>query len=220
MDFTKTSWPDVFMVITNLLFLIPFGAALEVKEYILAWVFFTMVWVSGSYHLCKGFDACLFHYHTHFYLDFFFAQLIALLMILFLVFFTPKYQWLKIGLNFLAAAVVAITLVFWEPSTTIQLILIGSAFVLVIIYWIIYACTIADRRNLPKYNWKQLLMAIIMIGASLLLFVTQDIWVTAYWLTHSLWHSAAAFGQYFFMYIKTGNSANKRKRKTSINKKK
>ena len=195
-------WMDVFPVITNLFFLLPFAAGLEIKEFILAWSAFLMVWVSGAYHLCGSFGVCLFRYQTHFYADFFMAQYLIVLMALHMIFFPKRAAWMKMGLSVLGAVGIAVSLIIAPPSITIQAIIVGISFGCVIVYWVIQASVVDDWTKLPRYEWVYLGFAVAMFCSSLSLFLTQNKWMQAYWALHSLWHTASAFGLFFFIYIK------------------
>jgi len=73
--------------------------------------------------------------------------------------------------------------------------------VAIIIYWTVYACTVGNGK-LPHYDWGALTLGLALLGGSSILYSAQLIWPSGYWLAHSFWHIAAAFGMHYILMIK------------------
>ena len=181
-------------VVSNLFLLIPFAGAWWFRLWTRSWIFFWMTLSSFTYHLCDSFGACIFSFSVHHHLDFFFAQLLIALTALYLIVFSPKYPWLERGLIIFGAIVIIILQVTLDAELYVQAAIVGAAFVGIIIYWV--------AEGVPQYRWDAFLLGFSLIAGSVLLYTSQNLLPSAYWGIHSLWHTAAALGQYFFLFIK------------------
>lgn len=210
---------DVFLIVSNLALWIPAAQAFYYmhKTYvqwmravyaIMGCVYFIMGITSALYHLCDSFpNACLFSYGIHIDLDFFFAQLIIPMSSLYLIYFTPSYQWIWFILFFIFFAPgVWVVTISMGNALWVQGVISAVAIGIVAIYWMYYYAVqtkkLSGRCKFPPYNWMYLLMAIALTGLSISLFSVQNIWHTGYWAIHSLWHVLAALGQYFLLKIR------------------
>ena len=194
MESTLIKGLDIFCVLSNLAFFVPFGGALYWRRFTRAWLFFWQMWASFFYHLCDSFNACLFGFRIHHNLDFFHAQLLTITTVLYLVDFSRRQVWLERGLIFLAGVVVIILQSTLSAELYVQVAIVGTTFLGIVVYWLIH--------GVPRYNWSMLLLGISLISGSAMLYAVQDIWPNGYWADHSVWHVAAAFGQFFWLQIK------------------
>lgn len=151
-------------------------------------------WVSAAYHLCDSFDVCLFDFSFHHHLDFFFAQGLIVLGVLYLIDFTHGYEWVEWLLIFCGLLGVAILQATLPGELMVQAGIAGVSFAVVISYWTLW--------GVPKYNWGKLTMGLALLGASIILFATQSVNSSLYWLNHSLWHISASFGMDYLLQIK------------------
>ena len=88
-----------------------------------------------------------------------------------------------------------------DSELYVQAIIVGICFVAIIIYWIVYYCTVGNGK-LPPYDWSALTLGIILLGGSSILYSFQLVWPGGYWLFHSLWHISAALGMHYILMIK------------------
>ena len=188
-------------IISNLALLIPCVRAAYWHRVFRAFIFFWMVWASALYHLCDSFGACLFNFATHHFLDFFFAQLLIILGALYLVHWRTDLLWLEWVVTLLGALTIVVLQITLDGELIVQAGIVGFCFVGLVLYWVIYACTIGKGR-LPPYDWAALLAGVALTSGSIVLFSVQNVWPQAYWAAHSLWHVAAAMGQYYLLAIK------------------
>ena len=192
---------DILTILSNLFFLIPSATAFSRGWWIRGWVFFWMVWASFVYHLCDSFNVCIFSFTAHHHIDFFFAQFLIVQTALFFPFYSPKYKWVEPGLMVLGAIGLIVLQLLLPADLGVQAAIVVVAFIAIVIYWIVYTCT-NDQKRFPPYNWIKMLLSISLIGCSITLYTVQNLWPDAYWGVHSLWHTAAAFGQHYFLFIK------------------
>lgn len=188
-------------MLSNLFLLIPAVTYTIFNRIWRAAVFYIETFVSGAYHLCLGFNVCIFSYDVLKFWDFFFAQSIILLSGLYLVDFPEKYEYIEWILIIIGEGAIIILQLSLPGELYVQAGLVLVIALGVIIYWIIYAATVG-RGKLPKYDWTMLSLGVSFMALSVCLFATQQVMPSLYWLTHSLWHISAAVGQYFFCQIK------------------
>ena len=195
---TLIFWVDIFTVLSNLVFFLPAYEAFRLRRRFRALIYFFMCWASAFYHMCLAFDVCLFSFHFHHYLDFFFAQFLIIVAGSYLITFNDKYRYLEYWVLGIGAVGVALLEVVLPGDLLIQTGIVAFVFIGLVIYWIAAAIT----KKLPKYQWDMFLIGISLTAGSITLFVFQNSWYQSYWLIHSVWHIAAAFGQYYLIRIK------------------
>jgi hypothetical protein len=205
------SAPEIFTVVSNLFLLIPFTTAVLWHRILRAIFYFIETFVSSFYHLCDAGFWCLFSFETLHFLDFFFAQSFILLSGLYLVDFQYKWRWLEwvlIAIGLLGIIILEIVL---PGELYVQALIFAVVFLGVIIYWIVYASLqyqafkrsgIRPKTWLPAYDWYMLYWGIALTALSIVLFASQEVYPTLYWLAHSLWHISASFGQHYLLQIK------------------
>lgn len=181
-------------MLSNLFLLFPFVLAIYYRLIGRAFVYFSAMIASSLYHLCDSYGACLFDFHTLHNFDFFFAQLLIWLGALYFVHWPTKYSWVEWILALLGALFIVVLLIVLPGELYVQAGIAGVGFLLVIIYWFI--------AGIPKYRWSYVVLALALSGSSIVLFSIQNIWPGAYWGVHSLWHVAAAIGQFYLLMIK------------------
>jgi len=196
-----TNVVDILTILSNLALLIPFVSALKQHRWTRAFIFFWMTWVSFIYHLCDSFGACLFRFTVHHNLDFFFAELLIILTVLYFVEFSSKYPWVERFLIILGAIAVIILQVVLDNELHVQAVIVGFSVGCLIIYWIVYAYTYGDG-HIPHYYMPMLALGVSLISGSIILYEVQGLWPAGYWGIHSLWHVMAALGQHYFLFIK------------------
>lgn len=93
----------------------------------------------------------------------------------------------------------------------VQAIICGIVFGIVVIYWIGYASWqsyMAKRGKrkietwLPPYDWEMMFWGISLIGLSVVLFSSQQVYPGLTWASHSLWHMTSALGFHYLWQIK------------------
>lgn len=67
---------------------------------------------------------------------------------------------------------------------------------------VFFRCEKRKECHLPKYDWDAFAMGIGLTSLACVLFVTQGEWHLGRPYVHSVWHTAAAFGQYFILCIR------------------
>jgi hypothetical protein len=185
---------DILTVLSNLFLLIPFGGAIYYRRWTRAFVYFWMLWVSFFYHLCTAFVICIFSYSHHQALDFFFAQLLIILTGLYLIDFPRDLPWLERGLIFLGGIAIFALQMLFGIQFYVQAAIAGVVAAGVGIYWL--TC------GVPDYDWSMLLLGLALIIGSVQLYTAQNLQPKSYWGVHSLWHTAAAMGQFYWLQIK------------------
>ena len=159
---------DIVILLSNLFFFIPFVGAIRQKRWTRAWIFFWMIWISFTYHLCKSFGVCLFTSNQHSHLDFFFAQLLIILTALYFVAFSRRYPWVERGLIILGAIAVVILQITLNSDLIVQASLVGASVFFVLLYWFL-------RGSLPTYNMVYMTLGLSLIVGSVSLYTYQDI---------------------------------------------
>jgi hypothetical protein len=148
---------------------------------------------------------------------------------LYLVHWERSYIWAPLQRVFIILFAVLITLLVVEGGGSElggQAVIAGASFAVVICYWIGYAVNAVcieypappklvwcwskeydaagvAGRYFPKYEWGALLAGISLTSIGVYLFISQGIFLYTWtWVTHSMWHILAAFGQYFIIQCK------------------
>jgi len=192
-------WVDVFMVLSNLVFFLPAYEAFRLKRRLRALIYFFMCWASALYHTCLSFDVCLFDFYYHHLLDFFFAQFIIIVAGSYLIVFDDEYyRFLEYWALAIGAVGIVVLQILFPADLMIQAGIVGLVFVGIVAYWIIRAM----QHKSPKYHWNMFTTGLALTAGSITLFIFQNSWYQLYWLIHSVWHIAAAFGQYYLLKIK------------------
>lgn len=193
--------PDVLTVISNAAFVLPAVEAAR-RRYWWRFCIYLLVLVSSSlYHTCNSFHgACAgLPPHVPREMDFFFAQLLIPLTALYIIWFPPDpLYWAEPVLIVASAFGIFLAEQYWESSLTMQLVLSGISFFLILLYWIIYGTV---YRELPRYHWDKFGLAIGLTALSTTLFVVEMMNPPFYWAIHSVWHVNAALAQYFLLLI-------------------
>lgn len=191
-------WTDVFSVLSNAVFFLPSYAAFKENYKLTSLIYFFMAWASAFYHNCLSFDACLFAFEFHFNLDFFFAQFLIIVAASLLIKYEPAYRYLEYWFLATGALGVVLLQITFNGNFAIQAGLVSFIFILLVVYWVVSA----RYKKTPKYEWDMFLQGISLTGGSITLFVFQNTWYQKYWLIHSIWHIAAALGQYYLVKLK------------------
>lgn len=197
-------WQDVFTILSNLAFLLPFATALELDHIFLAFVYLFQMLDSAAYHTCNSFSGVCFGLSPRFWRDsdFFWAQYIIVVSALNLIRFGNR--WTRPVLMVLAGVVIFMLQRWIGESTWLQFGIAGVALLGLVIYWVVYAFRqwLRDRDQpslLPPYRWRYLALGLLLSGLACSLYVTEMQNHTLYWAIHSVWHVDAALGQHFLL---------------------
>lgn len=193
-------WNRIFPIISNLAFVAPGIRAILYGRVGRAFIYFLVLFSSGSYHLCKSFSGtCLFQYQSHKQFDFVIAQVNIPIGALYFIYFPLYLAWLEWWTLLISLLLTTLVVTCFSTTFYIQSI-VSAAFILVIfIYWVIFYCI---HGRLPKYNWRELLLGVSTTIVGLSMFHLQNVWPAGYWALHSLWHILVAFGQFFLIGIR------------------
>lgn len=180
---------DIWLVLSNLAFLVPAKRAFEYARYTRAPLFFVINFVSGSYHTCRSYNnLCIFTLETHQKMDFFFAELTIPLSALYLIWFPLKYQWIERLLIIAFALLIYLLQISTDGGELqVQLIIVALSFGFVFAYWLLI--------EVPHYNMIYLQRGIALTALSVGLFGAQGRFMEGYWGIHSSWHVLGALGQ-------------------------
>lgn len=190
---------DVWTVISNLFFIIPGVLAFQYQLYFRSLIYFIMVVASSIYHLCDSFAICVFDFHFHHHLDFFFAQFLIILSGLYIIYFADSYRWLEYWFIILGGIGLVILQYALPGKLLVQGAIVAIIFVSVIAYWIVCRWRLGF---VPKYHWDFFLLGLSLTVAAITLYTIQNVWYNGYWGAHSLWHVSAAMGQWAILQIK------------------
>lgn len=196
---------DIFLVLSNLAFLVCAVTAWRRGWGLLAYIYFLIVPVSGSFHLCDSYmGTCIFTFRTHKALDYIIASSVIPIIALFLIYFRRDRgrgdayvpflkKWLVLTAIFLnAIMVVTIRSTLWA-----QFIVTGVSLLIVVGYWLVFSPSIANFRDL--YDWSFIALGLTMLYSSIACFVGQNYYPRQRWILHSLWHLCGAMGNYFIL---------------------
>lgn len=198
-------------------------------HYTYALIYFLILFTSGSFHACDQGYTCLFSFQTQKDLDYIFAGLILPLTALYLIHWERSYMWAPLQRWFIILFALLISLLVvkgWGSELSGQAVIAGVSLAVVVGYWIGYAvnavcieypappalhwCWSPDYdaagvagRYFPKYEWGALLAGTALTSIGVYLFISQGTFLYTWgWVTHSMWHILAAFGQYFIIQCK------------------
>lgn len=143
----------------------------------------------------------LFSFKTLHHLDFWFAQMIMILNLLYLIDFSLQQYWIEWVLIFISGVTLVVLQITLPGELAVQAAICVVFFAGIAVYWFVYAKTKGNGR-LPHYDWSALTLAISLLAGSTLLYTAQTIWPNIYWLSHSFWHISAALGSHYMFFIK------------------
>ena len=191
---------DLALVLSNLAFLIHAVRSVSQFRWTRAAIFFLIVFASGLYHTCRSYsNLCLFDFRMHHNLDFFFAEITIPLTILSLIYFPPYYQWVERWLIIAFAILVFLVQVYTDGEMLVQLIIVGSAAVILVGYWIWFY---SAYKRFPRYNWIMLSRGLTVTMMSVALFAVQSRYMYGYGAVHSIWHTLGALGMDYILRAK------------------
>lgn len=202
-------WEDIFTVLSNLAFIIPITKAWERDKLATLLVFAFQMVASMAYHSCNSFSGVCFGLSPHLLrdMDFFWAQYLIFLTSLNLILFpvsSKAWRWTP-PLLMAAAGTIIFFLQRWiGESTYLQFAIAAVSLGGLVVYWIIYAVYRwmeydRDGPLLPPYRWHYLTYGLALSGMASSLYVAEMQNHEMYWAIHSVWHVAAALGQYFLL---------------------
>jgi hypothetical protein len=189
-------------ILSNLLFLVPAARALKWEYEFDAFVWaFVALFTSPSYHLCTGFDACLWSVQKHRLVDFWSAEMAMPMVATYFMRFRSRY----VRTWFLLISMVAIgLLVAGTDSSFMNQAIIGvcsAALVFAYIGWHRYA-----HGYWPEYDVKQLVAGLGFLALGVCFFTVQEWWPPYYGYNHSNWHASDAVGIAFMIGIRPPDS--------------
>lgn len=202
-------WEDVFTIISNLAFILPIAEGWRRDKLATVLIYSFQMFSSGAYHSCNSFSDLCFGLPPRLLrdMDFFWAQYLIFLTALNLILFptgTKFWKWLP-PLLMAAAGTTIFLLQRWiGESTYLQFGIAAVGLGGLLTYWITYGCyrwmeVDRDGELLPPYKWRNLVFGLALSGLASSLYVTEMQSHNMYWSIHSVWHVAAAFGQYFLL---------------------
>lgn len=202
-------WEDIFTVLSNLFFIVPISKAWERDKLASVLVYSFQMFASMAYHTCNSFSGVCFGLPPRLLrdMDFFWAQYLIFLTALNLIVFpvsSKAWRWTP-PLLMAAAGTLIFFLQRWiGESTILQFAIAAVSLGGLVVYWIAYAVYRwlqydRDGRLLPPYKWHYLTYGLALSGMASSLYVTEMQNHNMYWAIHSVWHMAAAFGQYFLL---------------------
>ena len=185
---------DIWLVVSNLAFLIPAIRASEYARRTRAALFYLIVIFSGTYHTCRSNgNLCIFTLQQHQLMDFFFAELTIPLTALYLIPFTTAYVWVERWAIIAFAILIFILQLYTEGNIMVQVVIVLISSAVVIGYWV-------SQRRLPvSYNWVYLQRGLVLTSLSVALFAIQGRYMQGYWAIHSDWHVLGALGQNYIL---------------------
>ena len=199
----------VFLVLSNLAFLLPAVKSVQLHRWTRAFIYVLMIIASSMYHACNSFaNACVFDPNTSRKLDFFFAQWIVVYTALYLIKFPPKWAFIERWLIIAFGVGIFVAEVFTDEPFLLQGIIAALAAFMIIVYWIVFA--VEEQRcfvelgkgkgaRLPRYDWSVLAQGFIITGLACTLFATQKRSHILYPYVHMIWHILAALAQYWIL---------------------
>lgn len=193
----------VFVILSNVTFIIPSIKAAFLHRYTRAILYFLMMLASMFYHIGKAFPwAAVLPPVIARKDDFFFAQWLIFITALYLIYFPPRYEFIERWAIFLTGFGLFLIEVYFNEPFSVQLIIAVISVVVVIIYWCLYAryeYLATGKARLPPYNWDMFAYGIAFTALACTLFATQENWPLGYDWVHAVWHTSAALGQYFIL---------------------
>ena len=191
---------EVLLVYSNLAFLLPAIQAVDLHHWTLAAIYLLMILASSFYHACSCWSGnCVLPANILRKQDFFYAQLLIVITALYLIQFTPKWAFIERWLIIAAAVALFIVEVTMNEPFAAQVIIAGIAFALIVAYWIGYSATGPKGARFPPYDWESFALGVGLTAMACVLFATQREWHLGYPWVHPIWHTLAAFGQFFIL---------------------
>jgi hypothetical protein len=199
-------WEDIFTIISNLAFLIPFSLAVHYGYVLTAFDLMAQMLFSMAYHSCNSYSsACLglspmFWRHG----DFFWAQYLIMRTALNLIHF--RNRWVRPSLMIAGGTLIFLLQAWIGESMWLQFIIAFISLGGLLLYWGVYAfqryMENPDRpwsELFPPYRWLYVAMGFALSGLACSLYVTEMLDHKLYWAIHSVWHMDAALGQFFVL---------------------
>jgi hypothetical protein len=189
-------------ILSNLVFLAPAARALE-WEYPIDAFLWTCValFTSPSYHLCMGFNACLWSVDKHHIVDFWSAEMALPIVALYFMRFRSNY--VRTWFIFVAFIAIGLLVVGTDSSFISQAIIAGVSGALVVAYIVWHKWA---HGYWPEYDMQQLVTGVCFLVLGICFFVVQEWWPPYYGYNHSYWHACDAIGIYFIIGIRPPNS--------------
>lgn len=181
-----------FLTFTNLAFILPFVEAVKRHHYTYAFVYIATVFASGFYHACwASYMVCWLSPTNHQHLDFFLSYLLIPMTLLYLIDWSPKWAFIHrwLILSFALAIFILRVQVPSSEHVAVELGLAGTAFGMLLLYWVAV--------GLPHYDWRYLSGAFLLTAISLAFFTWQE--DIGYTVSHSIWHVSAALAQFLLL---------------------
>jgi hypothetical protein len=192
----------VLLVYSNLCFLLPSLQAVKLNRWTMAGLYVLMIVASSCYHACNNWPGSCFLPASFLRKDdFFFAQLLIVMTALYLIQFTPRWAFIERWLILFAAAALVVVEVTTDEPFAAQVAIAGASFVLLVGYWIGYACVTGGA--FPPYEWEAFAMGVALTALACVLFSTQQTWHLGYPWVHAIWHNLAALGQFWILRTRT-----------------
>lgn len=187
-------WPYALTIISNVAFVYPASVAAERGRWT-RFMVYLMIWLwSSLYHACNSFSGgCLLPAPLHRTMDFFFAQFIIIMKVLYLIDFGEENaKWERI-LLIASGCLLFVVQYAVGDSLYIQMGICCVCLLVLVGYWIWYA--VRFQSGLPPYDWSMLGLGVGFTCVACGLFATQSQYHGLYWAIHSCWHVNAAIGQ-------------------------
>lgn len=202
---------EILTVISNLALLVPCVIAYNWGILFTSLLLFVETWVSSAYHVCDYSGHCIFSFHTLHNLDFFFAQLLMVRMIIYLIHFTKYYRWIEWMLIIIGALIIVLLQILFSGELMVQSGIVLILFIGILIYWSWYYYL---YKSFPPYRMEYFAVGLILMFSSAMLYTIQSVWPEGYSYIHSLWHISGAAGISYLILIKKPvpfiyNAANK-----------
>ena len=180
------------LVLTNLAILPAIWKSASCRLWLEFVVFLIINWASSLYQLCDSFQYCLYAPETHKWLDFMFATLSAVVIVVYYMNFRNienKY------LTFLLLVLYVALTYAWFGFTHVALWLHISALALLVFtrWW---------SGRMFKFQWFELVLltALVTLGMACFLFFNRDL--SHYWWVHSIWHVSIMLSAFVALYVK------------------
>ncbi len=208
------------LMVSNFALLLPIWRALQIRQYMRAFVFAGSMVSSFFYHLCKPANGfCVIPYYALGNFDFLFAILQLVVTGLYLipfdeVYVDPSGEFTSKGA---AGAIlkrhslrhiedliilsygffIAIRLSLGHNGY-LTFSLVGGSVMAIVFIALIYNYVAYGIR--PHFDWLDLVIAFALLTVGATLFIVQEFMSHhVYWIVHSIWHTCAAIGQFYLL---------------------
>lgn len=194
------NYVGLFPILSNLIFIAPAVRAYLWGRVLRAFHSLLVLFSSGSYHICKAYaGGCLFDYMMHKDFDYIIAILYLPTDALYLVYFDEAHSYLEWWAILVSIVAVALVTTGTMSGFVAHAALGGIVALGVLIYWIVFR---VKHGRLPKYDWRELGVALALSVFGVALFVVQDFNPDGYWYIHTMWHLTIGMGRFFWIGIK------------------